>query len=90
MTARIRALKYPHLCYLPPLDASKASSDPGSILRLDMTFASYLCRGSDPHEYRVKDEVMDVIKDQLKIVCGMAPSDDFLEIKELVDECLVK
>lgn len=88
ITSRIRALHYPHLCYFTPFNPAEANSNPGSILRLDQVFPTYLGRGCDPHQLKVKDEVMDIVQDQLKIICGNLPTDDFIEIKELLEESL--
>lgn len=90
ITSRIKALKYPHLCYFPPLNPQEAGQNPGSILRLDHVFATFLGRGTEPHELKVKDYVMDVVQNQFKVVCGMEPSDNFIEVKTLVEDCLTE
>lgn len=88
LTARVKALQYPHLCYFPPLKPSEATSNPGSILRLDHVFPSFLGRGCDREDQKVAACVMEVVLDQLKAVCGMEPSADFFTIKELIQDCL--
>lgn len=88
LTARVKALQYPHLCYFPAFKPRDRTSNPGSIMRLDHVFPSFLGRGCDTHGVKVLDCVMEVVLDQLKAVCGMEPSDDFTDIKTLIQDCM--
>lgn len=88
LTARVKALQYPHLCYFPAFNPSERVRNPGSIMRLDHIFPSFLGRGCDPLGTKIEDAVMEVVLDQLKAVCGMEPSSDFAEIKMLIQDCL--
>lgn len=88
LTARVKALSYPHLFYMSPLNSKDAGRDPGSILRLDHTFPTHLGRGSETAGLKVIDEVMEIILGQLQIVCGLPPSEILVAVKELVKECL--
>lgn len=88
LTARVKALQYPHLCYFPPLKHAEVKSNPGSIMRLDHAFPSFLGKGCEPDGQRVLDCVMEVVLDQFMAVCGMEPSDNFVAIKELIQTCL--
>ncbi len=84
LTARVKALWYPHLCYMPGFNGSA----PGSILRLDHTFPTCLGRGSDPAKKKVTEEVMEIVVGQLQVVCGMPPTEILVSIQELVKGCL--
>lgn len=88
LTARVKALRYPHLCYFPAFKRSDRTSNPGSIMRLDHVFPSFLGRGCDAHGVKIQDCVMEVVLDQLKAVYGMEPSEDFADIKMLIQDCL--
>lgn len=88
ITRRIKVLSYPHLAYFPPFKIEDLSFNPGSILRLDLAFPTYLLRGCEKSELKVNEEVMDIIQEQFKYICGNVPSDDFIEIKQLLEESL--
>lgn len=88
ITKRIKVLSYPHLAYFPPFDLAELSFNPGSILRLDLAFSTYLLRGCEKSNLRVNEEVMDIVQEQFKCLCGNAPSEDFMEIKELLSDSL--
>lgn len=84
LAARVKALWYPHLCYLPDFKGEP----PGSIARLDRVFPTMLGRGCEPSGLRVTDEVMEVIRSQFLVTCGYDPTPWLIELKELVATCL--
>lgn len=88
LTARVKALWYPHLCYMPPLNPKDKASNPGSILRLDHVFPSHLGRGSESAGIKLKDEVLEIVVDQLKVVFDQPESENLTMIRELVKDCL--
>lgn len=88
LTARVKALWYPHLCYMPPLNPKGSASNPGSILRLDHIFPSHLSRGAERAGIKVTDEVLEIIMDQLGVVCDQPESENLILIKDIVKDCL--
>lgn len=88
LTARVKALWYPHLCYMPPLNPKDLASNPGSILRLDHIFPSHLSRGAERAGIKVTDEVLEIIMDQLGVVCDQPESENLVLVKDIVKDCI--
>lgn len=84
LTARVKALWYQHLCYMPDFNGQ----EPGSILRLDHVFATHLGRGSEPAGKKVKEDVFQIVQAQFLVTCGLPPDDLLLAAKDLVNGCL--
>lgn len=88
MTARIKALQYPHFAYMKDFNGGES----GSILRLDYIFPSKIGVGTQKAVFKVHQEVMQLIQAQSSITLDLETSQeqiDYLElIKETVLDCL--
>ena len=82
--ARVKALSYQHLCYLPDFNGDP----PGRIRRLDHVFGSPLMRGCDSARLRITEEVLEVIRAQFLVSCGFAATELLIALRELVATCL--
>ena len=87
LTARVKALWYSHLAYLPRFEGEDPKS-PGSILRLDHLFPSMLTRGSEYSGLRLCDDVMELISSQLSVVHGNPASELLKTVREVISDSL--
>lgn len=87
VTARIRALYYPHLAYMRDFKGE----EPGSILRLDRIFPTTLGVGMTRVGKRLHPDVMQLVHAQLAEVLGMGelsgPRAHLETTRELVKGC---
>jgi len=87
LVARIRALQYHHLFCLP----DKEHPDrPGSIVRLDRIFPTYLGRGCSAMGLRIHDEPFEILLSQLSILSGAIYREPYDLVKDLVQDALPK
>jgi hypothetical protein len=88
ITARVRALQYPHMAYMPDFDGH----EPGSILRLDNVFPTTLGVGMNRLGKRLHQDVHTLVLAQLCEVLKLDMPDDWREhlkaTKDLVKDCL--
>lgn len=83
VTARVKCLHYKHLFYCPRFTEDEAHY--GSILRLDHIFSSHLSRGCNPSGFKFSDEYLEIFLQHLISCFGGMPSEEYIEIKELVE-----
>lgn len=83
LVARIRALQYPHLFCLPERDKPDI---PGSVVRLDRLFASFLARGCEALEYRLSADALEVFLSAAASVLGGGDATLFVEMQNLIRE----
>ena len=83
LVARIRALQYPHLYCLPH---KRYPNRPGSIVRLDHLFSTYLGRGCNPWDYRLSDDALEVLLSATSMVLGTSGRELFDSMRELIVE----
>ena len=88
ITARVRALHYPHMAYMPDFEGN----EPGSILRLDNIFPTTLGVGMTRLGKRLHQDVHTLVLAQLCEVLQLDMPDGWREhlraTKELVQDCL--
>lgn len=85
LVARIRAMQYPHLFCLP--DENKPGT-PGSIVRLDRIFATYLGRGTASYGKSLRDEPLEVLLSQVATLFGGKYTEAYDTARELAQEAL--
>lgn len=85
LVARIRALQYLHFFCLPDEDNA---TRPGSIVRLDRVFPTYLGRGCNAYGKKLHPEPFEVLLSQFSILSGVGYSEPYELIKELVQDAL--
>jgi hypothetical protein len=85
LVARIRALKYLHFFCLPD---ERYLDRPGSIIRLDRIFPTYLGRGCNSKSQRINKEPFEVLLSQFSILTGGVDSKPYKLVKELVQDAL--
>ena len=87
LVARIRALQYPHFfCILDP----KKPENPGSIIRLDRIFPTYLGLCCSPMDKKLHPEPFELLLSQFSIVTQdkCAYSEPYELVKSLVQDAL--
>jgi hypothetical protein len=88
ITARVRALQYPNLAYVPDFEGQ----EPGSILRLDCMFPTTLGVGMHRLRKKLHDDVRTLVLAQICEVMQLDMPDGWREhlrsTKELVENCL--
>ncbi|WP_089729915.1 hypothetical protein [Candidatus Thiosymbion oneisti] len=85
LVARIRALQYLHFFCLP--DKNRPDR-PGSIIRLDRVFPTYLGRGSAPMDEKIHEEPFEILLSQLSILTGAVYRKPYELARELVKDAL--
>lgn len=85
LVARIRALQYLHFFCLP--DKNRPDK-PGSIIRLDRVFPTYLGRGSEADGEKLHEEPFEILLSQFSILSGTAYREPYELAKELVQDAL--
>lgn len=88
LTARVKALMYPHLCYMAPLNPNETASNPGSIIRLDQVFPTSLGRGTEKADLKVVEDLMEIILGQFQVVSDLPEVEALTVARELVKDCL--
>lgn len=88
LVARIRCLAYPQFFPLPKLDARGGEVEPTSIVRLDRVRSTHLHAGCDHAEIAVTDDVLGLLRAQVRMLAGAEEPEDRREVRELVAECL--
>lgn len=85
LVARIRALQYLHFFCLPQFDNPRM---PGSIVRLDRVFPTYLGRGCEAMRQRLHEEPFEVILSQFSLLSGAVYREPYELVRELVQAAL--
>lgn len=85
LVARIRALQYLHFFCLPEFDSPHS---PGSIVRLDRVFPTYLGRGCEAMRKRLHEEPFEVMLSQFSLLSGAVYREPYELVRELVQEAL--
>ncbi|CAM2737103.1 Uncharacterised protein [Legionella steigerwaltii] len=87
LVARIRALQYPHFFCLPD---PKNPDEPGSIIRLDRIFPTYLGLCCTPMEKKLHPEPFEVLLSQFSIVMNdkCAYKEPYELVKTLAQDAL--
>lgn len=85
LVARIRALQYFHFFCLP--DQNRPDR-PGSIVRLDLIFPTYLGRGCETMGKSIHEEPFEVLLSQFSILSGAVYREPYDLVKELVQDAL--
>ena len=81
ITARIKCLMYPQFVYLGKHEKPELE---GGVVRLDRLVTTHLgaCLGSTG--LAVSDQVLGLMRDQLAILTGAAPTAEYAELRELM------
>jgi hypothetical protein len=85
ITARIKCLMYPQFFYMPKHGVAVKKD---SILRLDHIFVNPLVAGVNSTTSVVKEKILAFIHEQLKMLTGKVPTENFIQSRELLLECL--
>lgn len=85
LVARIRALQYLHFFCLPD---ENHPNRPGSIVRLDRIFPTYLGRGCNSYGKRIHEEPFEVLLSQFSILSGGGYREPYEVAKELAQDAL--
>jgi hypothetical protein len=91
MTARIKCMMYPEFVYVP--QSGLIITVPG-VIRLDRTFWSHLAAATDAQNLFVSDSILGICDNQVRILRGLPPSQEYLDMRELImmslpDSCKV-
>lgn len=89
MVSRIRSLMYSQFFYVPSKcpKTRHAFKSPG-VLRLDRLFPSLPSRGVDPMNFKLSEEVFELLRAILRERFGGEPTEALLTIRELLLETL--
>lgn len=85
MCSRIRSLMYPEFFWAPK-SGGVISED--SVIRLDHLFLDPLVYGVTPENHFLSAEAQGFVMDQVKLILGEDPSEEFVEVRELLLEDL--
>lgn len=92
MTARIKCMMYPEFVYVP---AHTKTFNIPKVIRLDRMFWSHLIACTDACDTFLSKEMMGICWSQIKIIGGESPSQEYLDLRELLlsylpDNCKAK
>lgn len=87
MTARVRCMMYPEFVYAPPI---KPALDVGGVIRLDRFFWSHLVACTEPYDIFATQEILGVCWSQIQIMNGTKPSDEYIELRDILLSYLPK
>ncbi|AOY87826.1 hypothetical protein BKP64_06365 [Marinobacter salinus] len=85
MCARIRSLMYPEFFWVPK---SGGVIKEDSVIRLDHLFIDPLQCGSAPENHFLSTEAQAFVMDQIQVILGETPSEEYLQVRELLVEDL--
>lgn len=88
LVARVRCLAYPQFFPLPELDKSGGGREPNSIVRLDRLRSTHLHVGCDHAGLALSEEVLGLLRAQVRMLAGAEEPDERREVREIVEECL--
>lgn len=85
MTARVKCMLYPEFMYVPQ---SGLIIKEHGVMRLDRTCWSHLLGASEPQPLFVSSAILGFCWEQIRVLAGNAPSQDYKESRELMLSCL--
>ena len=81
IAARAECLVYPHLVFLPK-SGGYISND--SVVRLDRAFWTTISPPSELYKLSISEERMAILQGQIRVLQGMDPGQDYLDLVALV------
>lgn len=81
MAARIKCMMYPEFLFVP---TPGKHLDCDSVARLDRIFWTHLQCAASPTSLFMTDAMLGIAWDQLQVMTGVKPSENYLELRELL------
>jgi len=81
MTARVKCMMYPEFVFIP--QSGLIIKNPG-VIRLDRMFWSHLMCATDIENLFVSTEVLGIVWNQIRILSGETPSENYSELRDLL------
>jgi len=87
MAARIKCMMYPEFLFAP---SAGNGIDCDSVVRLDRAFWTHLQCATNPLTLFMSDAMLAIAWDQMQVMASVKPSENYLELRELLLEELPK